>query len=388
MKERRRQDKLFHAGIITALLLSLAIIYYIDRMAVLDALRLKSTFLTGVHDVHRTLFLIPIVYAALMFRIRGALATAFIFLCVVLPRAFYLSPYPDPLLRALISVASSAAIGLLMAEWRNRLEGERTAGQKLKENQAMLVHAEKLASMGQLAASIAHEVNNPISGVLVYVSLMKKKIPKGDISREEILDYLSKIDRELARSARLIRNLLHFAGQATPRMKEEDLNAIVDRALDLAVHASTSSISLRKKYCGSPRITTDPDQLQAVLMNLIINGFQSMPGGGTLTVTTEVVKDEARIAVRDTGCGIPPENMERIFIPFFSTKKDVKGVGLGLPVSYGIVQRLNGRIEVESRAEEGSAFTVCLPLTLSGNTGRERMSSDPADGRGTEKSRN
>jgi two-component system, NtrC family, sensor kinase len=120
-------------------------------------------------------------------------------------------------------------------------------------------------------------------------------------------------------------------------------------------------------------VFADPDQLQQVFVNLIVNAFQAMPKGGTLTLLAYEGGDEARIAVKDTGCGISAENMNKLFTPFFSTKKEVKGVGLGLAVSYGIIQRFKGRIEVESKSGEGSTFTVCLPLPRSEsrkNTGK------------------
>jgi signal transduction histidine kinase len=234
---------------------------------------------------------------------------------------------------------------------------------RLEEHQAMLVQAEKLASMGQLAASIAHEVNNPLSGVLVYIQLMVKKMSEGSYEREMILHYLSRIEFEVTRSTKLIRNLLDFSSQSVPSMQETDVNEVIDRALDLAIHARSPNTALQKALQPIPRIVTDPEQLQEVLINLIMNGLQAMPGGGTLTLCTDIVKGEVQIAVADTGCGIPPENMGKLFTPFFSTKKEVKGVGLGLAVSHGIIERLKGRIEVESTVGKGSAFTIYLPAT-------------------------
>jgi signal transduction histidine kinase len=365
-----------HLWIIVLLFGALTAIYYVDYLAPLVGWRLEPSFFLGVHDLHRTFFLFPIIYAALVFRQRGNLVASFAFLCIVLPRALYLSPYPNPLLRPLISVVSSSVIGALVAAWHHQLEEERkdrkklsaaydevrAYGKRLEENQEMLIHAEKLASMGQLAASIAHEVNNPLSGVLVYVQLMKKKLARGDVETTTLLDYLTKIDFEITRSAKLIRNLLDFSSQSKPNIEAVDCNEVLSRALDLAIHARSSDARVETELGLLPKIMTDADQLQEVLINLVINGFQAMPRGGTLTVRTYVENQEVRIAVHDTGCGIPPENMSKLFTPFFSTKKDIKGVGLGLPVSYGIMQRLNGRIEVESTVGKGSTFTVCIPV--------------------------
>jgi signal transduction histidine kinase len=362
-------------SVIVCLFLGLTLIYYIEFIATTTNSFLDEVLFAGVRDLHRTFFLIPIVYAALIFGIKGSLIVSLAFLCVVLPRAFFLSPYPNPLLRASISVASSAIIGMLVAAWHSRLKAEKKDKERLaaayeelkgyhsrlEENQTMLIQAEKLASMGQLAASIAHEVNNPLSGVLVYIQFMTKKMTEGDYDKETMLRYLSRMELEVTRSTKLIRNLLDFSAQSPASMQEVDVNDVVDQALDLAIYARSANTSVERALGPLPRIITDPEQLQEVLINLIMNGLQAMPEGGTLTLRTDFAPEEVRIAVGDTGCGIPPENIGKLFTPFFSTKKEVKGVGLGLAVSHGIIERLEGRIEVESTVGKGSTFTVCLP---------------------------
>jgi signal transduction histidine kinase len=365
-----------HFWIITLIFSLLTFLYYMDHIALFGGWRLGGAFFGGVHDLHRAFFLLPIIYGALIFGLKGSLLASFAFLCIVLPRALYVSPYPNPLLRAFISVIWSSIIGILIAAWRTRLYVERkdkenlaaaydqvkSYSKRLEENQEMLIQAEKLASMGQLAASIAHEVNNPLSGVLVYVQLMKKKLTRGAVDSSAVLNYLSRIEFEVTRSTKLIQNLLDFSSQSKSNVEETDCNEVLTRALDLAIHARSINAHVETELGLLPKIMADPDQLQEVFINLIVNGFQAMPAGGALTVRTGVENQEVRIAIRDNGCGVPPENMSKLFTPFFSTKKDVKGVGLGLPVSYGIVQRLNGRIEVESVVGEGSTFTVCIPV--------------------------
>jgi two-component system NtrC family sensor kinase len=239
---------------------------------------------------------------------------------------------------------------------------ERT--QQLTKMQDHLIQSEKMASMGQLAASIAHEVNNPLSGVLIYNQLIAKKITRGDFNREAILDYLSKMEHELSRSTKLVRSLLDFAVQTEPKIKEVNANDVLNRALELAIHAGyKENTRVEKDLQSLPTFMADPDQLEQVFVNLIMNALQAMPTGGTLGLRTYMENRELKIAVQDTGCGIPPENLSKIFAPFFSTKKEVKGVGLGLSVVYGIIQGLKGRIEVESKVGEGTTFTVCLPIT-------------------------
>lgn len=236
--------------------------------------------------------------------------------------------------------------------------------QRLKESQEQLIQAEKLTSLGQLAASIAHEVNNPLSGVLAYTQLMAKKIESGNIPKEIALSYLSKMEAELTRSTKLIRNLLDFARQSPPAFRQINLNDVVNRAVDLVAHsAELHHVQIVKELDLSlPNLMADYDQLYQVCTNLILNAIQSMPKGGKLTLRSSVNNGQLKIEMQDTGCGISSENMRKLFTPFFTTKHEVKGVGLGLAISYGIVQRHHGRIEVQSKEGEGATFTICLPL--------------------------
>ncbi|MDP2932240.1 MAG: ATP-binding protein, partial [Chloroflexota bacterium] len=236
--------------------------------------------------------------------------------------------------------------------------------QRLKESQAQLIQAEKLTSLGQLAASVAHEVNNPLSGVLVYTQLLAKKIAADNIAKEVTLGYLKKMETELTRSTRLIRNLLDFARQSTPSFREVDINEVIGRAFELASHsAQLQHIEVLKELDPNlPKLMADFDQLQQVCTNLILNAIQAMPQGGRLTIRTATDDRWVKIEVVDTGCGISKENMAKLFTPFFTTKQQVKGVGLGLAVAYGIIQRHQGRIEVQSEAGKGSTFTIFLPL--------------------------
>jgi two-component system NtrC family sensor kinase len=236
--------------------------------------------------------------------------------------------------------------------------------QRLKESQEQLIQAEKLTSLGQLAASIAHEVNNPLSGVLLYTQLLAKKVRRDSFSKEVALDYLSKMEAELTRSTKLISNLLDFSRQSTPAITEVNLNDIVNRAFDLAAHlAEMQHIKVIKDLeLSLPGLMADADQLQQVFTNLIFNAIQAMPDGGRLTLRTSISIGQFKIDVQDTGYGISPANMRKLFTPFFTTKNEIKGVGLGLAVSYGIIQRHHGRIEVQSQEGEGTIFTVYLPL--------------------------
>jgi len=243
---------------------------------------------------------------------------------------------------------------------------------ELKATQEDLIQAEKLTSLGQMAASIAHEVNNPLAGVLIYTQLLAKKIASDNFSKETALGNLSKMESELNRSTRLIRNLLDFARQSPPTIREVDSNDVVNRALDLAAHsAELNKVQVIKELNSAlPKLMADPDQLQQVYTNLIMNAIQAMPDGGRLTLRTSVDDSQVKIEVQDTGCGISPENMRQLFTPFFTTKGKGKGVGLGLAVAYGIIQRHQGKIEVQSKEGEGTTFTICLPLNPKAEGGK------------------
>ncbi len=366
-----------HCWIIVALMAFLTLVYYIDQTPLVSLAPFSHSFFTGVHDLHRTLFFIPIVYAAMVFGVWGSLITSFTFLCVVLPRALLFSPYTDPLVRAALFVILAAFIGTLVAMQLSRIEGERRAraaldkaykelsqyDKRLRENQEQLIQAEKLTSLGQMAASIAHEVNNPLAGVLVYTQLLAKKLNSGTFTKEGALESLAKMETELIRSSRLIRNLLDFARQSPPALREVNANEVLGRALELAAHsAQLQNIQVSKELASSlPNIMADFDQLQQVSLNLIMNALQAMPKGGRLTLRTSADDNQLKIEVQDTGQGISKENMHKLFTPFFTTKEKGKGVGLGLAVAYGIIQRHKGRIEVQSKEGEGTTFTIYLP---------------------------
>ena len=362
-----------HFWVIAALMAILTLIYY----AGYTPLAQFGSFFSNdfPHDLHRTLFLIPIIYAAITFRVRGALVTSFLFLCVMLPRTFY-SPYADPLGRPLLFVLFTASLGVLAAMLIDQVEKERKAHaelniahqelsayvRKLEESQEQLIRAEKLTSLGQLAASIAHEINNPLAGVLVYTQLLSKKVAGDAFKKEEALSYLSKMETEISRCSRIIRNLLDFARQTEPMLRLVDVNQVIEQVLAMVGHqAQLQNVEVVKEFSLSlPKVMADFDQLQQIFTNLALNAIQAMPEGGRLTVRSSAVDSEVRVDVQDTGCGISKENMGKLFTPFFTTKVKGKGVGLGLAVAHGIIERHKGRIKVQSEVGKGTTFSVYL----------------------------
>lgn len=348
-----------HFWIIVALMAILTLVYYAGHTPLA---RLGSFFTDdSLHDLHRTLFLLPIIYAALTFRLRGALVTSFAFLCVVLPRTFY-SPYADPVLRPLLFVMFVTFVGVLTALLMDRIDEEREIVRRLNESREQLVHAEKLASLGQLAASIAHEINNPLAGVLTCTKLLEKKVAGDAFKKEEALDYLSKMESEVGRCSRIIRNLLDFSRQSEPRFKLVDINQVLEQVLAMVGHqAQLQNVDVVRELSPSlPKVMADSDKLQQVFTNLTLNAIQAMSGGGKMTLRTSVANSEVRIDVQDTGCGISKENLAKLFTPFFTTKEKGSGVGLGLAVVRGIIERHKGEIKVQSEVGKGTTFSVYL----------------------------
>ena len=256
---------------------------------------------------------------------------------------------------------------------------ERT--QQLEVAHRKLLQADRLASLGQLAASVAHEINNPISGILNLSTLLERLMANGGFptGREgEFRKYLSQISAETARVGRIVTDLLAFSRRSKPQRVPADLNKLVRSTLGLVSH------KLKLMNCDNvvklqedlPLIECDPSQIQQVILNLILNGAQAMQpiGGGELAIGTRLLPDgnNVELCVRDAGEGIAPENLSKIFDPFFTTKAEGKGVGLGLAVLYGIVKAHDGEVEVVSQRNKGSSFSVTLPLKARGVSAEEK----------------
>ncbi|MFQ5803191.1 MAG: sensor histidine kinase, partial [Candidatus Methylomirabilales bacterium] len=247
-------------------------------------------------------------------------------------------------------------------------ERVRQRTEELRKKDEQLLQSEKLASLGLLASGVAHELNNPLTSILMTTNLILEDLPPGsELGRE-----LGKVNTDASRVKRIIDDLRAFARRHELRKTLCDLNALVEKTLGLVRHElALGEIRVAQDFAdGLPSIICDPDRIQQVLMNVIINAIQAMEGGGTLTVKTGVREGKrVEITVRDTGPGILQEVRPRIFDPFFTTKKD--GTGLGLSISYGIVQDHGGGIEVESvtgREREagggppGTTVKILLPI--------------------------
>jgi PAS domain S-box-containing protein len=259
---------------------------------------------------------------------------------------------------------------------KGRIIGTLSSGKDItlrKQTEEELIRSEKLVSLGQLAASVAHEVNNPLAGIMIYVKLFLKKYKEKKLQTENTEKQLLKMEKELDRTTRIIRNLLDFARQSEPNIRPVDMNKVLEAALLLVGHQiNLENIKLEKKSDAHlPLILADFDKIQQVLINIIMNAIQAMPDGGNLTIATSVakgirigesLKDTIRIDISDTGVGITKENMSKLFTPFFTTKEKGKGVGLGLPVVHGIIEQHNGKIKVNSEPNVGATFSIYLEV--------------------------
>jgi len=262
-----------------------------------------------------------------------------------------------------VAIKSGDVIGELGKTFNYMADSIKERDEKLKEQtKNQIMKSEKLAMIGRLAAGVAHEINNPLGGILVYSHLLLEDTPGSDPKRAN----LEKIIRETTRCKDIVRSLLDFARPGEPKIELSSLNETIEGVLSLVEkQVLFHNITIEKDLARNlPRIAFDKSQLQQVFMNIVLNAAEAMDGKGKLTIRTQISVDgsygEAKFT--DTGHGISKENFENLFEPFFTTKKPGEGTGLGLSISYGIVKKHSGKIEVESEVGKGTTFTIKLPL--------------------------
>jgi two-component system NtrC family sensor kinase len=262
---------------------------------------------------------------------------------------------------------------LELREWGHTLEQKvEKRTQELRIAEAESARTEKLASVGLLAAGIAHELNNPLTGVLTFTTLLRKKMPDGSMDAED----LDLVIRETKRCAAIIRRLLDFAREKTPEKKFTDLNQVIEDTVRIIERpASFRDVEIAMELDRDlPQVWVDADLIKQVVMNILVNAQHAIEHEGNITIRTRCFPEAkspepgkepvpmAEIAIIDTGCGIPEKNLKRIFDPFFTSKEVGKGTGLGLSVSHGIIRSHGGLIEVDSTVGKGSTFRIYLPL--------------------------
>jgi signal transduction histidine kinase len=245
------------------------------------------------------------------------------------------------------------------------IEGRETFTDKLQEH---MIVADRLASLGELAASIAHEINNPLAVISEAAGWLRSRADRPELSAEELREAsaraLDKIESAVDRAARISRNFLHFARAPDATVRVTDLGELALEVRELTwrpAEADNIEVAVTTDEDADLTAETDPYQLRQVLLNLVTNAVQAVERGGRVEIAVDGARDQVTMAVIDDGPGIPDEHLERIFEPFFTTKEAGRGTGLGLSVSRGIVEKLGGRIEVESRPGAGCTFRVVVP---------------------------
>jgi signal transduction histidine kinase len=238
-------------------------------------------------------------------------------------------------------------------------EGVKQQMTELKRTQAQLVQSTKLAAIGELAANIAHEINNPLTTVLGFASFIAERLPADDPTREE----LGLIQEEASRARDIVRDLLQFSRQRDFMPEPADINTVLEQVVGMVRRqGALNTVTVTEAYVPDlPMIEMDVPRIKQVFLNIINNAVYAMKDGGSLTIGTAAAGEGVRVAFADSGPGIAPDILGRIFDPFFTTKPEVSGTGLGLSVSLGIVQSHGGTIDVQSEVGKGTTFTVTLP---------------------------
>jgi two-component system NtrC family sensor kinase len=259
-------------------------------------------------------------------------------------------------------------IGRLSASFNNMTASLKNMEKQWEARlQDQLVQSEKLASLGKMAAGVAHEMNSPLTGIMTFSHLLRGRRESDSVEKE----WLDTIVDETERCARIVRQMLDFAREIQPDMKPAGINDLVIATLDLVryqaiFHDVEVSLDLDRDIEDS---LMDANQIKQALLNIILNAVDAMGGQGKLAIATKQLRaegkkgpeDKIELRISDTGCGIPPEVIDKIFDPFFTTKEVGQGTGLGLAVTYGIIKRHGGDIRVESVVGEGTTFTITIP---------------------------
>ena len=272
-----------------------------------------------------------------------------------------------------VAIKSSDEIGELSTSFNNMAGELKERESSLKNAQHALVQSEKMAAVGTLSAGLAHEVKNPLSAVLGYAQLSKRKLGQP----EALLKHLDTIEAETRRCNEIIGNLMQFSRQEKGELTQISVNEVVEKSMAIVDHQlGLKSVEIESELAdGLPDISGNANQLQQVIMNLMINAQQAMgEEGGTVSLATLIENDSLLITVSDTGPGIEPDVAAKVFEPFYTTKPAGQGTGLGLSVTYGIIQDHGGDISVKRSDSGGAKFVVKLPLVVEGSVALEQAS--------------
>lgn len=372
--KRMLKDRFFWYSVILVVLTG--IFAYASELVTLSGIAPRENWeLEYYLTLHRLLFLVSVIVAAWRFGIKGGFVTCFTLGLIILP--LFIEKIQQP--NAWIDIGLFFA-GILFS-WMIGRQGEikrlleksteELQYQTVKLNQEItqrkrieeqLIMTDRLASIGELASGIAHEINNPLTSIVGFSQLLMEENPPEDIKKD-----LDIIHNEAKRACDIVKNLLTFARKHTPVKQVTSLNKIIDEVLKLrAYEQSINNIQIKTHFAPDlPEITTDHFQIQQVFLNIIINAESAMleaNNSGVLTITTERIGNFISTSFADNGSGINEENIDRIFDPFFTTKDEGKGTGLGLSICHGIVNEHNGKINVQSELGKGTTFIIELPI--------------------------
>jgi signal transduction histidine kinase len=233
----------------------------------------------------------------------------------------------------------------------------------LRKTEAQLIRSEKLAALGQLAAGIAHEIRNPLTSINILIHSLREK-PSNEEQQEQHREDLRVIEEEIHRINEIVDQFLRFARPAPPLLKKADVLSLFEETLQLLKpQIEKNRIEVKKEFQSLPPTVLDREQMKQVILNLLLNALQAMPGGGRLGLAGQVLEDNRwiQLSIQDTGIGIPPDDMNRLFDPFFSTKEG--GLGLGLSIAHRIIDQHRGKIQLESTPGQGTLLTLWLPIS-------------------------
>jgi two-component system NtrC family sensor kinase len=256
-----------------------------------------------------------------------------------------------------------------LENWSQQLEYKvQKKTEELGAAQNELMHIERLASLGKLSSSVAHEINNPLSGILIFTKLAHKQLSAPELSpekKESILKHLRFIEAETKRCGDIVKGLLDFSKRDQENFEARHLHKILEETYDLTSHSvKIANINFITEFkAQTDLIFCSPNQIKQTCMAVIVNSTEAVTDNGEISIrTSNPDEDTIRVDISDNGIGIPPEDMPHIFEPFFSTKQEAHGIGLGLPIAHGIIQSHNGKILVSSEPGQGTCISIILPI--------------------------